>query len=60
MPMLYFNDSVARKSVVDKVGHTSESRGSDRSFLVPCNVGTRFKFGPTTISLVALCEGYFT
>ena len=49
MSMLILMTVFARKRDVDKVGHTSESRGPDRSFLVPCNVGARFKFGPTII-----------
>ena len=45
--MVNSNDSVARKSVVDKVGQTSDA--PRLSFLVPCNVGTGSNFGPTFI-----------
>ena len=60
MSMLILMTVFARKSDVDKVGHTSESRGPDRSFLVPCNVGAKFEVRADNHSLVALCQGYLT
>ena len=59
MSMLILMTVFARKSDVDKVGHTSERRSRP---IVPCSLQRRrqIQVRADNHSLVALCQGYLT